>query len=112
MTYRTGELDQRITFQKRVNTPDGMGGSSFEWQDIAELSSVWAHARVRGGKETTQFDRVNAEANYLFVIRNRPDILSDYRIVWDGELFNIRHIAKPKTRDLYLEIEGERGVAQ
>lgn len=112
MTYRTGELDQRVTFQERVNTPDGMGGSSFEWVDIAELSSVWAHARVKSGREVTEFDRVNAEASYLFVVRNRPDIKADYRIVWDGEVFNIRHIAKPKTRALYLEIEGERGVAQ
>lgn len=112
MTYRTGELDQRITFQMRVTVADGMGGSSFTWEDIPELASVWAHARVKGGREVTEFERVNSEATYLFVVRNRPDIKPEYRIVWDGELFNIRHIAKPKTRALYLEIEGERGVAQ
>lgn len=111
MTYRAGELDQRITFQERVKTSDGMGGYSFTWTNISTLSSVWAHARPRNGREREQFDRVNAEASYLFVVRNRSDIKEDYRIVWDGELFNIRYISKPKTRALYLEIEGERGVA-
>jgi SPP1 family predicted phage head-tail adaptor len=112
MTYRAGELDQRIIFQRRVNTPDGMGGSSFTWVDIPELASVWAHARPKSGREVTEFQRVNAEATYLFVVRNRPDIKEEYRIAWDGEIFNIRYIPKPKKRALYLEIEGERGAEQ
>lgn len=112
MTYRAGELDQRITFQKRVKTPDNMGGYAFDWVNIDTLSNVWAHARPRSGTERAQFDQVNAEARYLFVVRNRQDIKEEYRIIWDGELFNIRYIPKPKTRALYLEIEGERGVAQ
>jgi SPP1 family predicted phage head-tail adaptor len=111
MTYRAGELDQRITFQERVSTPDGMGGSSFTWADIANLSSVWAHVRPKSGREVTQYDRVNAEAGYLFVVRNRSDIKPSYRIEWQGELFNIRVISQPKGRALYLEIEGDRGVA-
>tara|TARA_R110002110_G_scaffold415850_1_gene657959 strand:+ start:6998 stop:7327 length:330 start_codon:yes stop_codon:yes gene_type:complete len=108
MTYRAGELDQRITFQERVNVPDGMGGNSFTWQDVAES---WAHVRPKSGREVTQYDRVNAEAGYLFVVRNRSDIKPSYRIEWQGELFNIRVISQPKGRALYLEIEGERGVA-
>lgn len=112
MNFRTGELDQRITFQKRLKVPDNMGGYSFTWTDINTLSSVWAHARPKNGREVAQFDRVDAEASYLFVIRNRSDIQEDYRIVWDGEFFNIRHILKPKSRDLYMQIDAERGVAQ
>jgi SPP1 family predicted phage head-tail adaptor len=112
MTYRTGELDQRITFQKKVKTPDGMGGNSVEWVDIDTFPTVWAHVRPKSGREVTEFDRVNAKSTYLFVVRYRGDIEPEYRIVWDGELFNIRYPAKPKSRSLYLEIEGEAGVAQ
>lgn len=111
MTYRTGELDQRITFQEEVKTSDGMGGNSIAWSDIS-IGEVWAHVRPVGGREVTEFDRVNAEGRYLFVIRNRQDILDSYRIMWDGEPFNIRLRKQPKKRALYLEIEGERGVAQ
>lgn len=112
MTYRTGELDQRITFQLRQSVPDGMGGNTDTWVDIANTPTVWAHARTKGGREVTQYDRVNAEAGYLFVIRNRSDILESYRILWDGEPFNIVTAKKPKGRALYLEIDAERGVPQ
>lgn len=112
MNYRVGELDQRITFQKRISTPDGCGGSTFEWQNIAALASVWAHVRVGSGREVTEYDRVNAELNYIFVIRNRSDIDAAYRILWDGEPFSIKAPKKPKSRAMYMEIEGERGAPQ
>ena len=112
MNYRAGELDQRITFQKRQSVSDGMGGSTDTWVNITTLSSVWAHVRPKSGKENTNYDRVNAEASYIFVIRNRSDILASYRILWDNEPFNISAVLKPKGRSLYLEIDGERGVPQ
>ena len=112
MTYRAGELDQRITFQERQRVPDGMGGTVDIWADISTLSSVWAHVRPMNGREVTEYDRVNAEAGYLFVIRNRSDIKDSYRILWDGVAFNIRVRKQPKKRALYLEIEGARGEPQ
>lgn len=112
MNYRAGELDQRITFQERLSVPDGIGGSSFTWVDIATLSSVWAHVRTAGGREVTEYERVNAEQSYLFVIRNRSDINAAYRIMWDGEPFSIKAVKKPKSRAMYMEIEGERGAPQ
>lgn len=109
MTYRAGELDQRITFQERIKTADGMGGYSYTWEEIPTLSVVSAHARPRSGREREQFDRVNAESSYLFVVRNRSDILESYRIIWNLQPFNIRYIAQQKSRALYLEIEAEQG---
>jgi len=112
MTYRVGELDQRITFQVRQKADDGMGGSVDTWVDIPELSSVWAHARPKTGREVTEFNRVNAEVGYLFVVRNRADILPAYRIVWDGQPFSINAVKKPKSRSMYLEIDAMAGLAQ
>ena len=111
MTYRVGELDQRIAFQEMTKTPDGLGGNTVVWSTITN-GDAWAHVRPASGREVTEFDRVNAEAKYLFVVRNRQDIQDSYRILWDGEPFNIRLRKQPKTRTLYLEIDGERGVAQ
>lgn len=111
MTYRTGELDQRIEFQEKVSTPDGLGGSTFTWATITN-GGAWALARPKSGREVTDYDRVNAEASYLFVVRNRQDVKDSNRILWDGIPYNIRVRKQPKTRALYLEIDGERGVAQ
>lgn len=112
MNYRAGELDQRITFQERSKVPDGLGGSVDTWVDITTLSSIWAHVRPKSGREVTEYDRVNAETNYVFAMRYRGDLLESYRIMWDGEPFNIKAIPKPKSRALYMEIEGQRGVPQ
>jgi len=109
MTYRAGELDQRITFQARQVTSDGMGGDSFVWVNLCD---AWARVRPKSGREVTEFDRVNAEAGYLFVVRNRQDITDSNRILWDGEPYNIQVRKQPKKRALYLEIDAYRGVAQ
>jgi len=111
MTYRTGELDQRITFQERISVPDGMGGDTVTWASITN-GDAWAHVRPKNGREVTEFDRVNAEAGYLFVVRNRQDITDSNRIIWEGEPFNIQVRKQPKKRALYLEIDADRGVAQ
>ena len=111
MTYRPGELDQRIEFQERISTPDGIGGSTFTWSTITN-GGAWALVRPKGGREVTEFDRVNGEASYLFVVRNRQDVRDSFRILWDGIPYNIRVRKQPKLRALYLEIDGERGVAQ
>ena len=109
MTFRPGELDQRILIQRESETPDEYGGSELTWVDHI---TVWAHVRPLSGREVTDFDRVNAEARYLFVVRYPVDIRDCDRIVWDGENFNIRVRKQPKGRDLYMQIEAERGVAQ
>lgn len=112
MTYRVGELDQRIAFQKKTETPDGFGGSSVVWADIDSLANVWAHVRAKSGRERLEADRVEASANYIFIIRNRSDLSEDMRIVWDGTPYNIRSLLQAKSRAMYLEIDAERGVAQ
>ena len=109
MGFRVGELDQLVTVEREQLTPDGYGGNSLEW---VALGQIWAHTRPLNGRENVDYDRVNAEARYLFVVRYPVDIKESDRILWDGEPFNIRVLKKPKTRDLYLQIEAERGVAQ
>lgn len=109
MGYRVGELDQLIEFNRETLTPDGIGGNVRTWSSIGE---VWAHVRPASGKESTDFETVNAEAKYIFIVRWPLAILESDQIVWDGELFNIRVIKRPKTRELYCEIEAERGVGQ
>lgn len=107
MAYRPGELDQLITFERQSITPDGLGGGDLSW---TLLGQVWAHVRPRSGREITDFERVNDHAVYLFVIRWPIDIREDDRILWEGDYYNIRALKSPKTRNLYCEIEAERGA--
>ena len=109
MRFRPGELDQYIEIQSQLNTPDGAGGNSVTWQS---KGNIFAHVRPLGGKEITDYERVNAETRYLFVVRYPVDIDPDDRIIWEGIEFNIRALKEPKGRDLYMQIEAERGVGQ
>lgn len=109
MAFRPGELDQLITIEEQVNTPDGYGGNTVAW---TSKGNIFALVRPLSGREMTEFDRVNAEARYLFVVRYPADIIDSDRIIWEGEEYNIRVRKMPKGRDLYMQIEAERGVAQ
>jgi SPP1 family predicted phage head-tail adaptor len=107
--YHPGEMNERVQIIRETRTSDGAGGQTLS---LTTLASVWAHVRPRSGREMERFDRVNASAMYLFVIRYRTDVEESDRILWKGEFYNIRYIAQGTGRALYLEIDAERGVAQ
>ncbi len=109
MAYRTGELDQKIKFQREDKTSDGMGGNVVTIVDIA--NGVWCKVDALSGKESERFDKLNAEELTKFVTRYRTDIKEDDIIEYLGVQYNIRYIPKRSTRTMYAEFFAERGVA-
>ena len=107
--FHPGELNEKITIFRETRTDDGAGGQTIVLNNVC---MVWAHVRPRSGKEMERFDRVNASATYLFVIRYRDGILESDRILWKGAYYNIRFISQGTARNLYMEIDAERGIAQ
>lgn len=106
---RPGELDQRIEFFDLVETDDGYGGSTTAPQSVG---TAWAHARPLSVREREEYQRVNAEAGYVFVVRNRQDLKEKYYLEWDGVPYNIKGLKQKSKRELYLEVVAERGTAQ
>lgn len=106
-----GKLDQRVTFQRRTATPDGGGGETYAWANLAHNPTVWAHVVAKAGRETLTEGRMNASFTVLFHIHNRRDIDLRDRIMWQGVPYNIRGIRDEGGRALRLTIEAERGVA-
>lgn len=109
MAFRPGELDQLITIEEFIKVSDGMGGNETTWQSKGD---IFALVRPLSGRENVDFERVQGEARYLFVVRFPADIVDENRILWEGDYYNIRLRKKPKGRELYMQIEAERGVAQ
>lgn len=107
--YRPGELDKRVIIRREVETPDGYGGFELTTQDI---TTVWAKVTRKAGRESFDSDRVQASASCSFVIRYRSDLSEKDRLVFAGVEYNIISGLDQGGRDLYLEIEAERGVAQ
>jgi SPP1 family predicted phage head-tail adaptor len=108
---RASDLDQRITIKREVTTPDGSGGFNSTWIDVV---SVWASARPMSGREREQAQRLNAQSNYIFTVRDsaiRVNSIDERDVIyWHGVTFNIRHIPD-KARARFVEIEAERGTA-
>lgn len=107
----TGDLDQRITFQAKVNTSNGAGGFRTAWADVADTPTVWAQALPLMGREISQESGDAATAEYKFTFRYRTDISEVDRIVWNGSNFNIRRVERTSGRELFTVAIAERGVA-
>ena len=81
MPINAGQLDQRITIQRRAPGVDAHGQQLQTWQDVA---TVWAQALPTRGRE---FEAATVEAASVMVrfrIRWRSGITADMRVMWRG----------------------------
>lgn len=106
-----GKMDQLITLQRLVRTPDGVGGTTDNWADYPANPCVWANVVAKAGREGISDGRMVATFTVLFTIYNRSDIDPRDRILWQGVTYNIRGLRTEGDRRLRLVIEAERGVA-
>lgn len=107
-----GRMDERVTLQRRVETPDGAGGVVRAWADLAENAAIWAHVGAKGGRENLNEGRIDASGAVVFTIWNRADVDETCRILWNGLAWNIRAVLRASSREAKLAIEAERGVAE
>jgi SPP1 family predicted phage head-tail adaptor len=103
-----GRLDQRVTLERRSRVADGAGGGADAWTAVAEL---WAAVAPISGRERTQARQVESPALYRVTIRPRADLTTADRFVWQGRRLNVRFVADPGPRPLYLTCDCETGVA-
>lgn len=108
MNIRAGELTDLVTLRREETSSDGAGGRNSAWVDLAK---VYGHMRPMTGTERQASDRTEAIAGYLLTIRARTDVTEKNKAVWRGREFNIRFVRDRKPRDLYLQLECDRGVA-
>ena len=111
MADKPGKMDQRITFKAESRNEDGLGGAVKGWVNVDVNPTVWASVKAKTGGERYDIDRVDAEAGYIFTIRNRADVDERNVIEWNGRRFNIRFVRQLANRPLYMDIEADQGVA-
>jgi SPP1 family predicted phage head-tail adaptor len=107
-----GGMDQRITLQRLVKSPDGAGGYTEGWASLARDPCPWAKVIAKSGRESMVEGRIAAQFTVTFEIYNRDDVIETDRIMWQGAPYNIRGIRREGGRKLRLVIEAERGVTQ
>jgi len=100
-----GELDRRITLQE-ISQPVSDTGSVSEgtWTDVAP--PIWAKEMPVIGREYVTANQIAAQSDIVFRIRYRSNLSTKMRLLFNGQIFNIRSIL-PRGRKKWLDILGE-----
>lgn len=104
-----GTLDQQITIQQETRVADSYGGAASTW---GTLATVWANVRPLSARRATDNAALEEPATYRFTVRRRADVTDTMRISWNSQTYNIRFVADPGPRALYMTLDAERGIAQ
>jgi head-tail adaptor len=109
----SGLKSELIAIERYVTTPDGGGGVSREWTQVAEM---WAQVQWIGGGESDRQGALRALARYRFTVLSAAaeqiGLTPEDRIAWNGERFNIRERPRRLPRVPDTEIIAEAGVTQ
>lgn len=96
-----GEMRQRITFQKKLPTPDGYAGHAVIWQDVV---TVWASISPLSGREYFYAHQIKAEITHRIKTRYRTDVTAEMRIKYGERRFKIESIIDLGERHEFLEM--------
>ncbi len=96
-----GEMTDRITLQRAVETPDDGGGRAVTWSTIA---TAWARVTLLFGDEGNRDGAMRESQGYLFSIYRRADLTTADRLQWQGRSMNIIEIRLPPPHHLAMEI--------
>ena len=104
----SGKLRHRINVQRATKTPDGGGGSSVSWPNVA---TVRAYVKPISGGERLQALRLESDITTRIFVRYGLDVLPSDRIEYNGRLFVIKAILNLEEANKWLEIYTVEGQA-
>lgn len=96
-----GQLTHRLRIETPVLTPDGGGGFTVEWQEVAE---VFAAITDLSGLEMLQDAQITSSAPCRIVIHYRNDVTTKMRLADDAARYDIVSIRDPDGGKSWLEI--------
>lgn len=104
-----GQLSERISIQKRVDSPDGAGGVlAVSWIEVFKLwagfSSSKSNVFVAGHLQ--ELDKASFTVQYKKEIAEIPPRIHDkYRVVFNHRAYKITAINAIENSDYYLKID-------
>ena len=104
-----GKLTRKIAINAQVTAPDGQGGVTVTWSNVA---NPYACIKPTSGNEKLHSDRLNAEGLATVIIRYRTNIDERMKVTYQGRDYQIRSIVDIEEMHEWLELVIERGVAQ
>jgi len=100
-------MKKRATLQHRARTPDGGGGFSETWTDVASVPEVYAEIVPLSGSEQLRYHQLSTVVTHRITLRYRSDVTADMRLVSGGRVYNI--VSAVSRDDLWLDILATEG---
>lgn len=113
----SSRLRHLLTLQQEVQTPDGGGGYTRGWQDVA---SLWAeiipltdtqNSSHGSGREVLFAGQVQAEISHRIRLRYRDGVTARMRLVFENRAFNIRAVADTSENRDTMDVLAQEGAA-
>ena len=101
---KAGDLRHRITIERPERTSDDAGGSTTEWETVAE---VWAAIWSRSADEHFALDRIAGTASHDIWIRYRSDVTPSMRFRFGTRIFDILGAIDIEDRGAWLKCPSE-----
>lgn len=83
---RIGDLDQRLSLEAPVDTPDDIGGVTRAWTPV---DAIWARVTPLAGGEQFAGEREESQLTHRVLIRWRPDVTGAMRLRQGSRIFII-----------------------
>ena len=107
----SSRLSKRVVLQQEVETPDGAGGYSLAWQNVA---NVWAEIiplRASRSNEPLVAGQIENRSFFRITIRYVEGAVPKMRLTFGLREFNIIGVINPDESNELLEIYAIEGGA-
>ena len=103
---RTGELDRKVTFIKKVvTTPSTNEDKITGWTSVTSNPIVYARKKDLPGIEVFENDRITYKQRTVWTIRHRSDLTTENRLVFETRVYNILSITDHESgRDRFKDV--------
>ena len=99
---QSGKFDTRVTFEEKVEVPNGGGGYSVEWREMLgdglgkRWAAVWPRTQDKSDEEVSA-GRVTNAPDYTLIVRadlGTRTVKSDWRVMIDDQAYAIKSVAR------------------
>jgi SPP1 family predicted phage head-tail adaptor len=108
LNIQISDLRTRITFQQPTLTSDAGGAQVAGWANISSTPTVWARWINAHGPEVVQSQALQSIQRATVTVRYRTDIVPTWRIMKDGEAWQILSVDFVQDRNRWVEMIVER----
>lgn len=99
-----GDLKYRVTLQESVLTPDGGGGFTQAWQDVAANPDIYAEIISLSSGEQLRFHQMEITATHRITLRYRSDVTPALRLVKGATVYDIVSVTDRGGLGVWLDI--------